>query len=122
MLVGGGAVANTNKTSTLLVDELAALDPARRRELAAALRSVADTLAEVRDGKKTSMPTLTVGAGRRDGFFLRANVRRFDPSPTTWWWVPNVAVVVHTLRDWDWSATRGVLSRRRHPARGAVRY
>src|SRR5262245_48575353 len=51
MLVGGGAVANTNKTSRMLIDQLAALDPARRRELAAALRSVAETLAEVRDGK-----------------------------------------------------------------------
>jgi DNA/RNA-binding domain of Phe-tRNA-synthetase-like protein len=50
MLVGGGAVAITHKTKTLL-DELAALDPARRRELAAALRSVAETFAEVSDGK-----------------------------------------------------------------------
>ena len=33
---------------------LAALDPAGRQELAAALRSVAETLAEVRDGKTTS--------------------------------------------------------------------
>ncbi len=54
MLVGGGAVADTNKTSTMLLDKLAALDPKRRRELAAALRGVAETLAEVRDGKTTS--------------------------------------------------------------------
>jgi|KBSSwiStaDraftv2_1062776.scaffolds.fasta_scaffold4329920_2 hypothetical protein len=54
MLVSGGAVSDTNKTPTMLVDELAALDPAQRRELAAALRSVADTLAEVRDGKTAS--------------------------------------------------------------------
>jgi hypothetical protein len=54
MLVGGGALADTNNTSTMLVDELAALDLAHRRELAAALRSVAETLAEVRDGKTAS--------------------------------------------------------------------
>ena len=47
-------MSDTNKTPTMLVDELAALDPAQRRELAAALRSVADTLAEVRDGKTAS--------------------------------------------------------------------
>jgi hypothetical protein len=54
MLVGGGAVADANNTSTKLVDELAALGSARRRELAAALRNVAETLAEVRDGKTAS--------------------------------------------------------------------
>jgi hypothetical protein len=41
-------------TSTVLIDELAALDPARRRELAAALRRVAEMFAEVRDGKTAS--------------------------------------------------------------------
>ena len=54
MLVGGGAVAITNKTSTTLVDELAALDPTGRRELAAVLRGVAETFAEVPDAKTTS--------------------------------------------------------------------
>ena len=54
MLVGGGAVAITNKTSTTLVDELAALDPAGRRELAVALRGVVETLAEVPDAKTAS--------------------------------------------------------------------
>jgi hypothetical protein len=54
MLVGGGAVAITNKTSTTLVDELAALELAGRRELAAALRGVAETLAEVPDAKTAS--------------------------------------------------------------------
>jgi hypothetical protein len=29
MLVSGGAVSDTNKTPTMLVDELAALDPAQ---------------------------------------------------------------------------------------------
>ena len=52
MLVGGGAMAR--KTSTTLLDELAALDPARRRELAAALRAVAETFAEVPDAKTAS--------------------------------------------------------------------
>jgi len=47
-------LADTNNTSTALIDELAALDPARRRELAAALRSGAETLAEVRDGQTTA--------------------------------------------------------------------
>ena len=36
------------------LDDLAALDSTRRRELAAALRSVAETLAEVRDGMTAS--------------------------------------------------------------------
>ncbi len=47
-------MADTHKTSTMLLDELAALDPKRRRELAMALRGVAETLAEVSDGKTTS--------------------------------------------------------------------
>jgi hypothetical protein len=55
MLVSGGAVADTtNNTSTMLVDELATLDLADRRELAAALRGVAETLAEVPDAKTAS--------------------------------------------------------------------
>jgi hypothetical protein len=54
MLVSGGAVADTNNTSTMLVDELAALDLAHRRELAAVLRGVAETLAEVPDAKTAS--------------------------------------------------------------------
>jgi hypothetical protein len=37
-----------------LVDELAAFDLAQRRELAAALRDVAETFAEVSDGKIAS--------------------------------------------------------------------
>jgi hypothetical protein len=37
-----------------LLNELAALNLARRRELAAALSGVAETLAEVPDGKTTS--------------------------------------------------------------------
>ncbi len=47
-------MADANKTSMTLVDELAALDPAGRRELASALRGVAETLAEVPDAKTAS--------------------------------------------------------------------
>ena len=47
-------MASINKTSTMLIDELAALDSARRRELAAVLREVAETLAEVCHGKAAS--------------------------------------------------------------------
>ena len=47
-------MADTEKTPAMLLDELAALNLARRRELAAAFRSVAETLAEVRDGKTAS--------------------------------------------------------------------
>jgi hypothetical protein len=47
-------MADTNKTLAMLVDELAALDPARRRELAVALRRLAETLTEVRDGETAS--------------------------------------------------------------------
>ena len=38
----------------MLVDELAALDPEARRELATTLRQVSETFAEVADGKTTS--------------------------------------------------------------------
>jgi hypothetical protein len=47
-------MADTNNTSTMLLDELAALNAARRRELAAALRGVAETFAEVSDGRTTA--------------------------------------------------------------------
>ena len=47
-------MADTEKTPQLLLDELAALDPAQRRKLAAALRSVGETLAEVPDAKTAS--------------------------------------------------------------------
>ncbi len=51
MLAGGEAVSDNKKTPATLLDELVALDPAGRRELAAALRSVAETLAEGPDAK-----------------------------------------------------------------------
>ena len=47
-------MAKTNKTSTMLVDELAALNLAQRQELAAALRGLSGTLAGVSDGKTAS--------------------------------------------------------------------
>ena len=78
-------MADTNNTSTMLVDELAALDPAHRREVASALRSVAEMFAEVRDGqdgfvrarrtRPPARPSLTVGplsenGGHGSGDFL----------------------------------------------------
>jgi Phage integrase family len=59
MLFGGGSVADTNNTSTMLLHELAALDMAHRLQLATALRRLAETFAEVGDGK-TAAHTLGV--------------------------------------------------------------
>ncbi len=47
-------MADTEETPAMLLDELAALDPAGRRELAAALRGVAETLTEVPEAKTVS--------------------------------------------------------------------
>lgn len=47
-------MADNKKTPATLLDEVAALDPPQRREVAAALRGVAATFAEVPDGKTTS--------------------------------------------------------------------
>ena len=41
-------------TAAALLDQLAALDPVQRRELAKKLRAVADTCAEVDDGRQTA--------------------------------------------------------------------
>jgi hypothetical protein len=43
-------MADTDITPETLLDELAALDPAQRREVAKELRKVAETFAEVSDG------------------------------------------------------------------------
>jgi hypothetical protein len=43
----------SEKTAVLL-DELAALDPVQRREVATELRNLSETFAEVPDGKTTS--------------------------------------------------------------------
>ncbi len=51
--MGGEAVSN-KKTPATLLDELVASDQAQRREVAKELRTVAETLAEVSDGKTTS--------------------------------------------------------------------
>ena len=45
---------NIEKSPATLLDELAALDPPRRREMAGQLRKVAETFAEVPDGKTAS--------------------------------------------------------------------
>jgi hypothetical protein len=49
----GEAMGDTEKTARL-PDGLAALDPAQRCEVAEELRKVAETLAEMRDGKTAS--------------------------------------------------------------------
>jgi ABC-type polar amino acid transport system ATPase subunit len=47
-------MSGTEKPHAVLLDELAALDPAQRREVAKELRKVAETFAEVPDGKHTA--------------------------------------------------------------------
>ena len=47
-------MADTAKTAAMLLDELAALDPPTRREVAKELRKVAETFAEVPDGRGTA--------------------------------------------------------------------
>ncbi|MDT2008757.1 hypothetical protein FXW78_39630 [Rhodococcus opacus] len=44
-------MADTEKRYATLLDELAALHPRQRREVAMALRKVAETFAEVPDGR-----------------------------------------------------------------------
>ncbi len=45
---------DNEKTAGMLLDDLAALAPAQRREVAKELRNVSDTFAEVPDGKTAS--------------------------------------------------------------------
>ena len=47
-------MADTDITPETLLDELAALDPSQRREVAKELREVAKTFAEVPDGRHTA--------------------------------------------------------------------
>ena len=47
-------MSDADKTPATVVTELAGLDPQERREVAATLRQVSDTFAEVRDGKTAS--------------------------------------------------------------------
>ena len=49
-----GVMSDTEKTAGALLDELAALDSPQRREVAAALRGVAETFAGVPDGRHTA--------------------------------------------------------------------
>ncbi len=53
MLAGGEAVSDNKKTPATLLDELVALDRAQRCEVAEELRTVAETFAEVPDGRHT---------------------------------------------------------------------
>ncbi len=47
-------MADTAKTGAMLLEELAALDPPTRREVAKELRQVSETFAEVPDGRTAS--------------------------------------------------------------------
>ena len=47
-------VAELQTPDTALLDKMAALDPAQRREVAHELRQVAETFAEVSDGRTAS--------------------------------------------------------------------
>ncbi len=45
---------DNEKTAGMLLDDLAALDPAQRREVAKELRNLSETFAEVSDGRTTT--------------------------------------------------------------------
>ncbi len=45
---------DNEKTAGMLLDELAALDPAQRRKVAKELRNLSETFAEVSDGRTAS--------------------------------------------------------------------
>ena len=47
-------MGDTQMSTATLLDELAALDPSQRREVAKELREVAKTFAEVPDGRHTA--------------------------------------------------------------------
>jgi hypothetical protein len=47
-------MASADKAAEMLLHKLASLDPSARRDLAKKLRRVAETFAEVPDGKTTS--------------------------------------------------------------------
>ncbi len=61
--------SGTEKSYAALLDELAAPDPSERREVAAALRTVAETFAEVPDGPHTT-PWLIVPLRPSQALFL----------------------------------------------------
>jgi len=90
-------MADTEKTPATLLDELAALEPARRRELAKQLRKVAETFGEVPDGLPTHSgcwptgstrpePCTQLGAECREASGkddLTRSIGRLTPSRTT---------------------------------------
>ena len=47
-------MADTEKSAAMLLDDLATLNPSQRREVAKELRTVAETFAEVPDGRHTA--------------------------------------------------------------------
>lgn len=47
-------MAHNKKTPAMLLDDLAALDPSQRREVAKELREVAETFTQVPDGRHTA--------------------------------------------------------------------
>ena len=47
-------MTGARRASATLLDEMAALDPAQRREVAKELREVAETFVEVADGRDTA--------------------------------------------------------------------
>jgi hypothetical protein len=51
MLAGGGAMSNNQKAAPMLLDDLAALDREQRCEVVEELRKVAETFAQVPDGR-----------------------------------------------------------------------
>ena len=51
---GEGATADSEQNPSMLLDQLAALGPTQRCEVAGALRRVAETFAEVSDGRHTA--------------------------------------------------------------------
>jgi hypothetical protein len=60
-------MSDADKTPATLLTALASLDPQERREVAATLRNVSETFAEVADGQKA-------------GFVLGVVARLLDPA------------------------------------------
>ena len=106
-------MADTAKTASMLLDELAALDPPTRREVAKGLSKVSETFAEVPDGKTAShvlgvsptystRSTCTEKVGSGTGFRLadgcvsqRMLSRKYVPIMTVRKY--NTAVLIGTL-------------------------
>jgi hypothetical protein len=54
MLAAEGAMADTDNAPETLLGDLATLEPSQRREVAAVQQTVAETFAEVPDGRNTA--------------------------------------------------------------------